>query len=176
MKLHYLYLFFTITWSIHAEPLITDFNSNSDSEQVETLVKAEWPKLFLQPKYDQMVINKMFYHRHPGNIVYQEKILTIKILRDNDKVAGFITYYQPNLTTGSIELLAIDKEYRGKGYGKKLIEYVINECTAKGLEKVQLYVYPTNQHALAIYKHLGFYIECNQANSILLTLKLNEKV
>lgn len=167
-----IYLIFSITWAIHAEPFITDFNFNQDIGVVEKLLKSEWNKLFYQPNYDQCLISKIFKLRRPGDVAFQEKELTIKILRDQNKILGFITYYQPNPKTNHIELLAVDSEHRGKGYGKKLIEHVIYEGLKKGLKTVQLYVYPSNQAAIKIYQHLGFEIQAEYPGYLLLTKKL----
>ena len=46
-------------------------------------------------------------------------------------------------------------EYRGQGYGKKLLEGIIDFLKAKKLP-IQLYVDSDNQVAIALYKSVGF--------------------
>ncbi|MGF3554706.1 MAG: GNAT family N-acetyltransferase [Thermoplasmatota archaeon] len=52
-----------------------------------------------------------------------------------------------------LERIAILKEYRGKGYGKALTNFLIGYCKKKGFKKIKLHsqVYVAN-----FYKKLGF--------------------
>lgn len=47
-------------------------------------------------------------------------------------------------------------EFRGKGLGGRLLEAVCKHSREVGLEKIELYVYTTNQAAVALYKKWGF--------------------
>jgi ribosomal protein S18 acetylase RimI-like enzyme len=57
-----------------------------------------------------------------------------------------------------LSLIHVMKEQRGKGYGKKLMDLVIEEAREKGLELVALGVYKTNEVAISLYKKCGFII------------------
>lgn len=57
-----------------------------------------------------------------------------------------------------LSLIHVEKEQRGKGYGKKLMDFVIEEAKEKGLELVALGVYKTNEVAIALYEKCGFTI------------------
>lgn len=59
---------------------------------------------------------------------------------------------------GEIYSFAILEEYRGKGYGKKLLNTAIEHFVKKGIKKVSLNVRVSNNIAISLYKSLGFSI------------------
>lgn len=138
-----------------ADVSIKDFDIYHDMIGVTALVKASWSQLFWQP-YDQKIIDFVLTKACPADIRYHDKKLSIKVMRAGSTIIGFATYFEPQLGICHIELLAIDQKYRGKGYGKKLIEYVYNECKAKNTPLLELCVYERNKPALDFYTHLNF--------------------
>jgi len=67
---------------------------------------------------------------------------------DAGKINGFI-----GVVDNKIEMLFIDSDCRGKGIGKKLVAYAINNLNATKLD-----VNEQNPHAVGFYKHIGFKI------------------
>lgn len=57
-----------------------------------------------------------------------------------------------------LSLIHVKEEQRGKGYGMKLMDLVIEEAKEKGLELVALGVYKANKVAVSLYKKCGFII------------------
>ncbi|WP_455716170.1 GNAT family N-acetyltransferase [Anaerosporobacter sp.] len=57
-----------------------------------------------------------------------------------------------------LNLIHVKEEQRGKGYGKKLMDLVIEEASEKGLELVALGAYKANKAAVSLYKKCGFII------------------
>lgn len=57
-----------------------------------------------------------------------------------------------------LAMIHVKEEQRGKGYGKKLMDLVIEEAKEKYLELVALGVYKTNETAISLYKKCGFII------------------
>ena len=55
--------------------------------------------------------------------------------------------------------MGIRSGYRGKGLGEKLASLTISKAKEKGLERVQLEVYASNEPAVGLYKKLGFEVE-----------------
>jgi ribosomal protein S18 acetylase RimI-like enzyme len=55
-----------------------------------------------------------------------------------------------------IDLLMTHKEYRGKGYGKKLLQYAINLIIKDGHSTSNLYIIDTNHGARKLYESIGF--------------------
>lgn len=144
------------------------FDYSRDMNAVQVLLKKEWSKLFLSPSYDEALIQKMFFRKRPGDASVTNTSLNIQVLYCQGALAGFITYYPKHSRIAHIELLAIDSVFRNKGYGKYLIEQVIEECKQQGCTTVQLYVYTSNPAAIKFYEHLGFSIKINYGAYILL--------
>ncbi|MFL5579460.1 MAG: GNAT family N-acetyltransferase [Gemmatimonadaceae bacterium] len=46
--------------------------------------------------------------------------------------------------------------HRGQGLGRRLIEAALEGARQKGMERVELEVYASNERALRLYEHVGF--------------------
>ena len=57
---------------------------------------------------------------------------------------------------GIIEDVVTDKNYRGKGIGRKLTEMLIEEAKKRRAEYIELTSNPKRKAAIALYKKLGF--------------------
>ena len=55
--------------------------------------------------------------------------------------------------------MGVQKDYRGKGIGRRLIVATLEKARAKGLERVEFEVYPSNVAAFKLYEQLGFAVE-----------------
>lgn len=76
---------------------------------------------------------------------------------DNTKVIGFMECnIEDNIGKFDIGLC---KEYRGRGYGKKLLETAIVFLNSKNVEKICLTVIEKNSIAYHMYKKRGFVVE-----------------
>lgn len=133
-----------------------------------SLMQDEWLNLFPFPQFDAPLVNKMLLKNRPGDFMNAHKRLFIKVLHEEQTIAAFITYFFSDAHTIHIELLATSKKFRGKGYGKKLIEYVVNSLSDQHYTSIELYVYTTNSSAIGFYKHLGFTIKQAQAGGLIL--------
>jgi putative acetyltransferase len=72
--------------------------------------------------------------------------MDVYCLNFNDTVAGFI-----GLSEGMIEALFVHPDLMGKGIGKALLQFAIDQ---KGIKRVD--VNEQNEDALAFYQHHGF--------------------
>ena len=52
--------------------------------------------------------------------------------------------------------LAIDPNYFGKGFGKKIMKEIIHFCKIKGVLRIELSVAVHNKKAIQLYESLGF--------------------
>lgn len=87
----------------------------------------------------------------------------IFVLYENNKPIGFVISYinekrnkQENKKVVYIEEIAILKEFRNKGYGRKTIEFVLDKGKKRGMDIARLHVYRHNETAYSLYKKLGF--------------------
>ena len=76
---------------------------------------------------------------------------------EDDK--GFIAYYANDFTSKKayITMVIIDKKYRGKQIGKKLLNQVLNDLRGKEFLSVQLEVDKHNYVAYNLYSSFGFF-------------------
>ncbi|MFC6865445.1 GNAT family N-acetyltransferase [Halomicroarcula sp. GCM10025817] len=80
---------------------------------------------------------------------YRRSTVYLYIDRSNDRLVGFAAVRRD----GYILFLAVDDEYRGHGFGKRLIARV-----AEDYGTVTCHARTTNEEALGFYKHIGFQI------------------
>jgi ribosomal protein S18 acetylase RimI-like enzyme len=107
-------------------------------------------------------------------IVVREKWLE-SILKNNDiflvvsecneKIVGAILYKiekNPEDTLlnerkyGYIEEMIVSEAFRGKGIGKKLLDYVINGFQIKNIKEIEIDVWEKNEIGLKFYEDQGF--------------------
>jgi|GEM_PF-3491541 len=151
-----LYLFLSITFvSAQADICIKDFDVEHDAATITTLITASWSELFWQP-YDKHIIDSMLIKKRSVDAQRKNKEVTIKVLHVGERIAGFASYLESQPGICHIELLAIAKEFQGKGYGKKLVDYICGQAKAKKLPLIELCVYERNKPARDFYAHLNF--------------------
>jgi ribosomal protein S18 acetylase RimI-like enzyme len=87
-----------------------------------------------------------------------------KVLRVNNKTMGFVNYLVKDLSfltfyitrVGFINLIGIDKDYRGKGYGKILMQETISHLKQLNVPSIFLFTKEDNENAVGLYKNVGF--------------------
>ena len=139
---------------------IIDFDNSP--EQVTFLQKLFKDNMYLLVSeesdfsLDFMLKHKISHAHEPAMPLH-----TMKLYKEPDgKLAGFTTYYHPYMHQAGhalILFLVIDKDARNKGYGKKMLEYVIAELKKEGCTSAELAVRVENLEAQKLYKKLGFY-------------------
>ncbi|MTV48945.1 ribosomal-protein-alanine N-acetyltransferase [Heliobacillus mobilis] len=55
-----------------------------------------------------------------------------------------------------ITTIAIHRDWRGKGLGEALLNFIFLESILKGGERITLEVRPSNESAIALYRKMGF--------------------
>ena len=74
------------------------------------------------------------------------------------KVIGYVLYWTlPG--EADIHNLAVDKDYRRRGIGTRLLRAVIDEGREQGLGRVTLEVRRSNEAAQGLYRSLGFLVQ-----------------
>ena len=87
---------------------------------------------------------------------------TVWVAEDNNKVIGYLAGSvegTPSYATKSIAELDnfyIDKEYRKKGIGKKLVQEFKEYCMKLGVEEMKVTASSKNMNAREFYKYIGF--------------------
>ncbi|RLG22551.1 hypothetical protein DRN72_01565 [Methanosarcinales archaeon] len=58
-----------------------------------------------------------------------------------------------------INLLAVRPQYTGKGIGRSLLKTAEKRLEEKGIKRVKVCTWSTNEKAIMLYKSLGYYVE-----------------
>ncbi len=85
-------------------------------------------------------------------------------VRENGKRVGFLAFY-PKERYMYISKLYLYKAQRGKGYSRKMLDFVIQKSKEADLSAIQLNVNKYNS-AVQIYEKLGFQIIRSEKNDI----------
>jgi len=79
----------------------------------------------------------------------------IFINESNHQVGSLLLCYSSDNTANIFSVTVLEK-YRGKKYGKKLIEFAIEKAKSKGLDEIGLSTEVENTVANNLYKSFGF--------------------
>lgn len=111
--------------------------------------------------------NEGFKDKNSERIIrYSQKLRKIfYVIKSQDKIVGYCVYYiKPVLSLrhfkkkSIIYSIAIDKNFRNKGFGGELLRESIKEMRLNGISSVLLYVNVKNLSAINLYKKIGFRI------------------
>ncbi|HOA16215.1 MAG TPA: GNAT family N-acetyltransferase [Bacillota bacterium] len=78
------------------------------------------------------------------------------LLYERSRPVGVILTALRDPNRGYIASLAVDPEFRGKGYGRRLMQWGLVRARTAGCRKVSLHVFENNVAALSLYRSLGF--------------------
>lgn len=95
-----------------------------------------------KPIFDDLIENKVLYLYKEGN----ETIGMCKLIKQKHR-NEHIVY---------LGGLAIHPNYFGKGFGKKIMQEIIQFCKNKGILRIELSVAVHNKKAIQLYENLGF--------------------
>jgi ribosomal-protein-alanine N-acetyltransferase len=108
-----------------------------------------------------------FDSKNQDNLIkYSKKLPEIfYVIKIQDKIAGYCAYYlKPELSFKGLRIksviysIATDNKFRGKGYGRELLEESIKEMKLNGIYSILLYVNIKNTPAINLYEKMGFEI------------------
>ncbi|HEX4069084.1 MAG TPA: GNAT family N-acetyltransferase [Candidatus Babeliales bacterium] len=133
---------------------ICNFNPQHDTKPILTLFEKNWDRL--TEDTDKTLPAFMLKHRSYDTNPKNFGSLHIKVLHENNKLAGFAAYYIEKPQKGQLLLLAVGENFRGKGYGKALMQCAMKELFSIGASHITIWTDTDNVHAQRIYKDLGF--------------------
>lgn len=86
-----------------------------------------------------------------------DRLTTIVIL-NNDVIVGYLSYIIKKHHTAKLNVnqLVILEDYRGKGFGKKLMEEAKKIAIENECDRIELNCWLFNKNALAMYEHIGY--------------------
>lgn len=74
-----------------------------------------------------------------------------------DEIIGYVGI-QPQKNELFLSKLYLDKEFRGKGVGRKTLKFVVGKAKEKGFNRIFLTVNKKNYSSIEFYQHMGFKI------------------
>ena len=77
-------------------------------------------------KHENILIDESDINRWMNNPTYN-KSLWVKIVKNNKIIASGIAEYDSHLKEGIIEWVQVLPEYRNKGYGKDIVNYLLKQ-------------------------------------------------
>ncbi len=84
------------------------------------------------------------------------------IVEDKGSIIGWVSYnnfYGRPAYSATAELsIYISPKSRGKGYGKKILQYCIEQCPVLKIETLLGFIFSHNQASIALFEQLGFTI------------------
>lgn len=141
--------------SLSEKSPISDFIYSRDSQDILKVFDKNWYWLVASTRQEYSP-DFMMKNRTPDKDPSNFGSLIIKVLRDNNKFAGFTAYFKKKLYEGFLLYVAVDNDFRGKGYGEMLTNYAVNDLFASGCNIVKLVTRTENVKARALYKKVGF--------------------
>lgn len=99
-----------------------------------------------------------YFNKRDINII-ENHILTVLLLLDNKPIGYGHIDFDEKYWFG----ICILEGYQGKGYGKKIMDYIFNHNIIKNLNEIYLSVDKSNKIAIKLYEKYGFIIkkECD---------------
>ena len=151
--------FGAFSWYRTREGIVPYTNAPDQRAFVEKLFKDDW-YLLVSERSDfelpYMLDNRVSRKTDPDMPLH-----TMKLYRKSDGGYGaFTAYYYPYMYQQNHALflfLVVDKDSRGKGYGRALIEDALKDLKKHGCTSVELAVREENADAQRLYKKMGFY-------------------
>ena len=143
-------------WYYQSTGNIKPYDAARDKAFIMKVFKDNWYWLLSDytPNYD---VEFMLDHRAPTaeDMSDAGKLILRTYVIDGTPV-GFIHYYEDVLKVGRILFMGVGKDYRGKGYARELVKYVVGDLKKRGMLTIRMYTRTDNTRARKLYDSLGF--------------------
>ena len=93
------------------------------------------------------------------------------VVLENNLVYGFLLASRKE-GLAHVHRMAVSEDFRGKGYGRILMEGLVQKVIQSKLQGISLKVDPSNEAAILFYKKNGFFVAGNEKNNILMQKKI----
>lgn len=95
---------------------------------------------------------------------------------EHQELVGFIGYYKNDLITKTafLSMLVLDEKFQGRGIGKNLLQFSIDDVKKQGFTSYGLEVLKSNSKAIKLYKSLKFEITADRNEVWLMEMKFED--
>ncbi|GHE57956.1 MULTISPECIES: GNAT family N-acetyltransferase [Roseivirga] len=101
----------------------------------------------------------------------EEPVFQFLVATENEQIVGLALYYFRYSTWKGkaiyLEDLVVKESHRGKGYGQKLLDAIVEEARQTGSKQVRWQVLDWNEPAINFYKKLGAHLDGEWINCTL---------
>ena len=91
-----------------------------------------------------------------SELVVEDNACMHLIAVEKKKIIGCVCFFARSASEGEIFQMAVSEEYRGKGFGRKLMHALEKTLLEKGIEQLYLYAW---EDAEGFYKKMGYKAE-----------------
>jgi ribosomal protein S18 acetylase RimI-like enzyme len=126
------------------------------SKDYRPLVKLINDNLFWIAEHADLSAEKVLTFKAPSNDMSRTGQVSIDVIEAESTTAGFIAYYKKSHDHGFIWLLAVDKNFRGQGFGERLVTQALKKLKKQKATYATLAVRNINKPAISLYKKMGF--------------------
>jgi ribosomal protein S18 acetylase RimI-like enzyme len=79
------------------------------------------------------------------------------LLREKDEIIGMGALRKLKEGSGEIKRMYIRSEYRGKGLGREMLQFLLNKCKEYGFSEIHLETGAFMKTAQGLYRSMGFH-------------------
>ncbi|MFN0274119.1 MAG: GNAT family N-acetyltransferase [Chitinophagales bacterium] len=91
--------------------------------------------------------------------VEENNVKKIFVSKESEKITGFVIVHEVNPERAEIDLIAVDKNYRGKKIGKELVHTAVKWSNENNYKELQVVTQKRNKAGCKFYEACGFNIE-----------------
>jgi ribosomal protein S18 acetylase RimI-like enzyme len=146
-------------WQSLRQPIVLYTGAPEQRAFIEKIFKDDWYLLVSERSDFELAF--MLDNRISRKTDPDMPLHTMKLYKTPEGGYGaFAAYYHPYMHQQGHALflfLVVDKDARGKGYGRALLAQALQELKKDGCTSVELAVREENTAAQALYKSFGFY-------------------
>jgi GNAT superfamily N-acetyltransferase len=136
---------------------IHHYDDNVDRRFLFDVFKSNWYWLVAgNSSFNEEYVKNIVDHKAPTRSVKDRGRLNILTYRVSGRTVAFTAFYKKSFYKGFILFLAVDQNYRGRGYGKKLLQSAIDQLKKDGTCVIELVTRKENTSAIALYERMGF--------------------
>ena len=145
--------------NIDSDDIVESYSPSIPIAEIEDLAiqSGEYSRFAVDPNFKKenfVALYKIWVNRSINKEIAKEVLM----IRESNKVIGMITLGEKN-GRGDIGLLAVDKSYRGKGYGEKLVSAAQSWFIQNRYTIGQVVTQDKNISACNFYKKYGYSID-----------------
>ena len=141
------------------------FVKSSDENQVRAIAKSafDYSRFYRDPNISNQTASKI-KEEWVGSFFLGKRGKWMIVVEENSVIKGFLQLISKNDNTIVIDLIAIDKNSRGKGLAQEMILYAYENCLKRDCT-IEVGTQIANKPSIKLYSKLGFHM--NSATYVL---------